>query len=172
MIHVRLDDLAFCDADAIARPADAELQATTPLLRRLDQAAGSAFARQLHAHEPLAVGSAVVTGAGDLGAELLIHAVIMSIEERVSREGVRRALTSVMQRAADWDVRQLALPPFGLGAGQLELEESAAVTVEVLARHLASGRGPAQVSVIVETELEREIFAGFVARDLPSGVAP
>jgi O-acetyl-ADP-ribose deacetylase (regulator of RNase III) len=172
MIDVRLDDLAFCDADAIARPVDAELQATTPLLRRLDHAAGPALARQLHAHEPLAVGSAVVTGAGDLGAELLIHAVIMSMEERVSREGVRRALTSVLQRAADWDVRHLALPPLGVGAGQLELEESAAVTAEVLARHRAGGRGPARVSVIVETELEREIFAGFVARDVQRAVAP
>ena len=78
MITVRVDDLAFYEGEAIARPVNAELGATTALLRRLEVAAGEALQRQLRLTEPLAVGSAVVTGAGALGVELLVHAVVSS----------------------------------------------------------------------------------------------
>jgi len=64
VIEVRTDDLAFVTADAIARPVDAELRATTPLMRRLELAGGEKLTRHLRVNEPLAVGSAVVTSAG------------------------------------------------------------------------------------------------------------
>jgi O-acetyl-ADP-ribose deacetylase (regulator of RNase III) len=41
-------------------------------------------------NEPLAVGSAVVTPAGELGVELLIHGVVSSDTEPVSRTSVGR----------------------------------------------------------------------------------
>ena len=101
MIEVRTDDLAFVTADAIARPVDAELRATTPLMRRLEVAGGETLARHLRVNEPLAVGSAVVTPAGALGVELLIHGVVSSDTEPVTRTSVRQAVSSALQRAAD-----------------------------------------------------------------------
>lgn len=164
MIEVRTDDLAFVQTDALARPVDAELRATTPLLRRLESAAGETLARQLQVHEPLAVGSAVVTGAGELTAELLIHAVITSDDEAVSKDSVRRALTSTLQRASDFAISELALPPFGLGAGNLDLEDCADVMLDVLFRHAARYPHPSRVVIVVEDALEQEIFSAFVAR--------
>ena len=63
MIEVRVEDLAFYSGDAIVRPVTATLGATTPLLRRLELAAGKQLVDQLALTEPLAVGSAVVTDA-------------------------------------------------------------------------------------------------------------
>jgi O-acetyl-ADP-ribose deacetylase (regulator of RNase III) len=164
MIEVITDDLAFVEIGALARPVDAELRATTPLLRRLESAAGDALARQLQVHEPLAVGSAVVTGAGDLSAELLIHAVITSDDEAVSKESVRRALTSALQRALDFGVDELALPPFGLGAGNLDIEDCADVMLDVLHRHAQRHAQPARVIIVVEGALEQEIFSAYATR--------
>jgi hypothetical protein len=139
-IDVRVDDLVFASGDAIAWPVSAELKAVTPVLRRLEAAGGSALAAQLRAQEPLPVGSAVVTGAGDLGVELLISAVVSSDTEPVSRAGVRRALTSALQRAGDWQIEHLVCTPFGLGAGNLDIEESAEITVKVMTQHVARAR--------------------------------
>jgi hypothetical protein len=36
MIEVRVDDLAFYEGEAIARPVNAMLGATTPVMRRLE----------------------------------------------------------------------------------------------------------------------------------------
>jgi O-acetyl-ADP-ribose deacetylase (regulator of RNase III) len=158
VIEVRTDDLAFVTADAIARPVDAELRATTPLMRRLEIAGGEGLARHLRVNEPLAVGSAVVTPAGGLGAELLIHAVVASESEAASRESVRQALTSALQRAADWQIAHLAIAPFGLGAGNLDVEESADVAADVVRRHQTVARFPSTITIVVETAFEQEVF--------------
>jgi O-acetyl-ADP-ribose deacetylase (regulator of RNase III) len=163
VIEVRTDDLAFVEADAIARPVDAELRATTPLMRRLEIAGGEALARHLRVNEPLAVGSAVVTPAGALGVELLIHGVVSSDTEPVSRAAVRQALGSALQRAADWGIEHLAITPFGVGVGNLDVEESAEVVAEVVRRHRQSAKYPTTITIVVETPFEQEIFERLIA---------
>jgi len=154
VIAVRIDDLAFFQGEAIAWPVDAMLGATTPLLRRLERAAGPALAKHTPLNEPLPVGAAVVTGAGELGVELLIHAVIVSDEERASRDSVRRALVSALQRASDFQITELAVAPFGIGAGNLDVEESASVMAHVMQQHLAHAAHPRSIVVIVENDVE------------------
>ena len=164
MIDVRIDDLAFFSGEAIARPVNAELGATTPVMRRLEQAAGEALARQLVLREPLPIGSAVVTGAGALAVELMIHAVVASDSERVSRDGVQRATTSALQRAADFRIAHLAMAPFGLGAGNLDVEESADAMLDAIARHRARARMPGTITIVVETPDEAEAFTARASR--------
>lgn len=164
MIEVRIDDLAFYRGEAIAWPVDATLGATTPLLRRVEAAAGPKLTERPPLNEPLPVGAAVVTGAGDLGVELLIHAVIMSREERASRDAVRRALTSALQRATDFRIDELAVAPFGIGAGNLDVEESAEVMIDVMRQHQGRSAHPRSIVVIVETEMERTVWAAALER--------
>jgi O-acetyl-ADP-ribose deacetylase (regulator of RNase III) len=144
------------------------LGATTALVRRLETAAldgerGQRLAAQLRPAEPLAVGAAVVTGAGSLGAELLVHGVVQGREERASRETVRRATTSALQRAADFAVVHLGVAPFGLGAGNLDPDESAQAMAEPIVKHLATARAPERVTVVVETDDEARAFTAALA---------
>jgi O-acetyl-ADP-ribose deacetylase len=163
-VRVAIDDLAFFEGAAIARPATAALGPTTPLMRRLEEAAGEALRRQLRVNEPLAVGSAVVTGAGALGVDFLIHAVVASEDEAVTAAAVRRATTSALQRAVDWQMERVAFAPFGLGAGNLDVEDSAAAMVESILQHVARGRYPSEVVIVVETAYEAEVFSARLAR--------
>ena len=164
MISVRIDDLAFFDGEAIVRPVNEDLGATTPLLRRLELAAGTQLYNQIRLQEPLPVGAAVVTSAGELEAELLVHAVVMSRTEPVSRDTVRRALTSAFQRIETWQIKQVGIPPFGLGAGNLEIDESAQVMVDVIEQHLSGGRYPEEIVLIAETVEEERSLAAAVQR--------
>jgi hypothetical protein len=68
VIRVVVDDLAFVTADAVIRPTTATLEPLSPSLRRLEQVGGQPFWDQLSVQQELAVGSAVVTGGGDLAA--------------------------------------------------------------------------------------------------------
>lgn len=164
-VLVAIDDLTFWEGEAIARPVTAELQPTTALLRRLELAAGAALDRQLRTDDPLAIGAAVVTGAGALKVELLVHAVVSSREERVSSDSVRRATLSALQRAADFRITHLALPPFGLGAGNLDADGSAEAMLAALRQHARRSPWPRRVTFVVENEDEQHAF---VAR-LPKG---
>jgi O-acetyl-ADP-ribose deacetylase (regulator of RNase III) len=167
VIAVRTDDLAFVEADAIARPVDAELRATTPLMRRLEVAGGEGLARHLRVNEPLAVGSAVVTPAGALGVELLIHGIVSSDAEAVSRSAVRQAVSGALQRCSDFGIAHLAITPFGIGVGNLDIEESAEVTIDTVRRALQTAKYPTRITIVVETDFEREIFERFVAVGAP-----
>ena len=164
MIHVRIDDLAFFEGEAILRPVNEDLAATTPLMRRLELAAGPKLHDQIRVQEPLPVGAAVVTAAGELGVELLVHAVVMSSTEPVSRDSVRRALTSALQRVESWEIKDVAIAPFGLGAGNLEIEESAEIMMMVLDQHLRGSRFPERVTLFAETPDEERALAAAVQR--------
>ena len=164
MIEVRVEDLAFYAGDAIIRPATSTLGATTSLLRRLELAGGATLLEQLKVSEPLSVGSAVVTGAGDLSVDLLVHAIVSSPTERVTHQGVRRALRSALERADAWQLADVAIPPLGLGAGNLDLEASAELLADELARHGRVSSFPRRVTLIAETDDEAAVLEHAVSR--------
>lgn len=163
MFTIVVDDLAFVTADAIARPVDAELRAITPVVRRLEQAGGERLLRQLRVNEPLDVGAAVVTGSGGIAAPLMIHAVVATETEPVSRAGVRRATLSALQRAHDFDIRTLAMAPFGLGAGNLEVEDSAREMCQAIREHARRAAQPSSITIVVENDYEGEAFRAAAA---------
>lgn len=159
MIRVVVDDLAFLPTDAIVRPATARLDPTTPAVRRLETVGGSEFLRRLRLEKDLAVGAAVVTGGGgDLPAEFVIHAVIQSDTEPITRETVARAWLSALERAREWEFARLTVPPIGTGAGNLSLEDAAAIMVGVAQLHTGRGPFPSEVCIVVETGEDRETF--------------
>ena len=157
-IEIRVDDLAFWEGEAIARPVNAMLGATTPIMRKLERAAGAAFADNVRPREPLPVGAAVVTNAGELSVELMIHGVVSSDDEPVTRDTVRLALMSAMQRAVAFQIREVAIAPFGLGAGNLDIEDSAEVMLEVLTTHMRTANYPTHIVIFAETEFEEQML--------------
>ncbi len=162
MITVVVDDLAFRAADAVVRPTSATLEPVSPSLRHLEQVGGEAFQRQLNVPVRLSVGAAVVTAAGDLSAEFVIHAVVQSDEEPVTPSGVRRAITSVLQRAADWELARITTPLLGTGPGNLSLEDAARILVDTLSIDLSTATYPKEVCIVVETEEDRDIVEAFL----------
>jgi O-acetyl-ADP-ribose deacetylase (regulator of RNase III) len=164
MIQVRVEDLAFYAGHAVIRPATATLGATTPLLRRFELAGGAALRNQLVVADPLPVGSAVVTAAGDLPVELLVHAIVTSLTERVTRDGVRRAFRSALQRTREWQLADVAVPPLGLGAGNLDIEESAELMADELHAHRRTSEFPRRVTLVAETPDEASALEQAVAR--------
>ena len=167
MIRVVVDELAFVAADALVRPATGDLEPTSPALRRLEQVGGPSFFNQLRVNHELSVGAAVVTGGGDLKAELVIHAIIRTRDDAVSRTGVRRALTSTLQRAVDWRLARLATPPVGTGPGNLAIEDAAQLMIEVITTHMTDAAYPNEVSIVVENDADAQVFDRLLKRRSP-----
>ena len=151
-IRVVVDDLAFVEADAVLRPADASLQALTPAMRRLDEQGGARFATLRRVGMPLDAGAAVVTGGGDLAAPFVLHLVLQDPATPASADTVRRALVSAWQRAAEWGLGRVASPPVGVGPGQLSLEEA----VALLAQTIRRDESGLDLTIVVEKDHERE----------------
>ena len=172
MIRVVVDDVASLPADAIVRPATTRLDPTAAALRRLETMGGAEFHSRLRLTRELPVGAAVVTaGGGDLPAEFVIHAVIRSETDPVTRDSVARAWRSALQQAQEWQFARLSVPPIGTGAGNLSIEDAAEIMTTVLHVHLETAAFPAEVSLVVETPEDREVFEAALRRRTATGEA-
>lgn len=164
MISVVVDDIAFVPTDAVLRPTTAALEPTVSFLKHLDEVAGEPFRQQISTHTELAVGSAVVTDAGDLAADMVIHAVVRSANEPVTESRVRQALVSALQRAEDWEIARITSPPIGTGAGNLPIEESARIMVDIISRAMATATYPREVCIVVNGDEEKALFDTYLKR--------
>lgn len=164
MIRVVQDDLATLHVTAVVRPANALLEPVTPPASRLDEYAGPEFIRLRQVEAPLDVGAAVVTGAGSLPAEFVLHVVIQSDERGIDRETVRRALVSAWQRAGDWQLASVAVPLVGMGSGGLSLEEAAALLVQTFRGRAAGVAFPSELKIVVERSEEVSLVEAIIGR--------
>lgn len=164
MIEVRPGELAEVSADAIVRPVGTDFSAVTPAMRRFEQAAGEAVAEQCRLLGELPVGSAVITAAGQLDADLIVHVAVRSATENPTRPIVRRGFVNALRRVAEWGADTVAVAPLGTGAGNLDAETAADIMLDVLADHIRAEGGPSRVIVVVEDAYQEAAFTGAVLR--------
>jgi len=158
LIRVVVDDLAFLEVDAVVRPADQALEPASSSAARMDQMAGEELLRQRRVSSPLEVGSAVVTGGGELAAPYVIHVVIKDQEINPGRDTVERSLQSAWHRATEWQLARVATPLVGTGAGQLTLEDAAKLIKNTLAKRQQTAY-PSEIQVVLDNEHDRELVA-------------
>lgn len=61
---------------------------------------------------------------------------------------------------------EVAVPPLGLGAGNLDIDESAALMADELTRHFASASFPRRVTLVAETADEAHSLESAITRAL------
>ena len=163
MITVRVGRLDETESEGLLRPVRSDFTGITGASRRVEASAGEKVRARLEGMGELPVGGAVVTPGGELHATFIIHAVVESPEESLSAFGVQRALVNGLRRAREWEMASLSLPPLGLGAGALEPEDWANMVVELLVDHLREGEPPREITIVVESEYEEDLFRRLLA---------
>jgi O-acetyl-ADP-ribose deacetylase len=158
VIRIVRGDLAECSLEAVLRPVAADWTAVTPAMRRLEIAAGPDLEAQCRLLGELPVGSAVITGAGRLTAQFMIHVIVRSYDERVSLSGVRRGLGNGLRRISEWGLSRVAMAPLGTGAGNLDADDSASVMVPLLVAALRDAGPPAEIEIHVDSDYEQDVF--------------
>ena len=73
---------------------------------------------------PVEGGDAVVTTAGNLPANYVIHAAVMGPDHRSSADLVRRAMQAPSAACEELRLHSVAFPAFGTGVGRVEPKDS------------------------------------------------
>ncbi|MDX1645517.1 MAG: macro domain-containing protein [Longimicrobiales bacterium] len=162
MIHIHRGSALDVQTEAVLRAIRTDLSPVSPASRDLGHAAGSIVEEHLGRLGSLPLGGAVITPAGDLACDFLIHAVVMSDDEAQTSATVVRAVRNSLRRAVDWGVGSLALPPLGIGVGTTEPEDAARTLVEILSDHLHEGTPPGELTVVVSSDFEESLFRRLV----------
>ncbi len=135
-VHVARAELTTLPVDAIVNPANSlgiMGGGTCGLLRR---AGGDVIQQEAMAAAPIAVGAAIVTGAGSLPCRFVIHAPTM--EEpgmKIPAENVRRAARAALIAADVKQFKVIAFPGMGTDLGDVPLDEAARAIVEEIRAH-------------------------------------
>ena len=145
VIEVRVEDLAFYSGErrdpAGHRDARRHHAAAATVRAGRRRTRCSASSRSA---DPLPVGSAVVTGAGELPVELLVHAIVTQPHgARHARRRAARLPQRAGARRANGGSATWPVAPMGLGAGNLEIEESAELMADELRAHRRGSAVPA-----------------------------
>jgi len=164
---IRLTDtgLAQLKVSAVVRAADEHLEPVGPASEALDREGGESLRLLRRVLSPLDVGSAVITGGGDLAAEFVLHIVIQGEQRAASRDTVRRALTSAWHRAEGWQLTHVAAPLSGLGGATLTPEEAAIALVETFRDRPRATGYPAELHIVVVSPAERGAVEPFLRSD-------
>ncbi len=158
MIRVVREVLELWEGECVVRAARSDGASITPVARRVETAAGPDVRRRVEAMGELPVGSAVLTPGGELPVRFLLHVVLQSAQEPVTAAVVQRATGNALARAADFGMAEVALPPLGTHAGNLQAEESARSMGAAIAEHRVRNPTPDSITIVVESDYELDVF--------------
>ena len=95
--------------------------------------AGLAPFRELSRHGPIPHGRAVLTTAGRLPHQAIIHVAVLDLLWRASEDAVRQSVGSAMTLLSEHHLRSVAFPLLGAGVGGLKPDRALEIVRESLA---------------------------------------
>jgi len=136
-IYLERGDITEYEVDAIVNAANSDLSMGTGVASTIKRKGGTIVEEEAARQGPVEGGDAVVTTAGNLPANYVIHAAVMGVDLRSSADLVRRATLNSLRRAEELRLHSIAFPAFGTGVGRLAPKESADAMVGALRAHFA-----------------------------------
>jgi O-acetyl-ADP-ribose deacetylase (regulator of RNase III) len=156
VIHVARGDLTDLSVDAIVNPTNSLAIMSSGLSAAIRDKGGREIEDEARATAPIAVGAAIVTGAGRLFAKAVIH--VPTVEEpgmKIGVENVRRATRAALLAASRNNFTVIAFPGLGTGVGGVPDDEAARAMVDELRAH----RAPMPATVYLMASRDDLIFA-------------
>lgn len=163
VIEVIEGDIARVPADAIVNAANNYLWMGAGVAGALKRAGGEEIEREAVSKGPIPVGEAVVTGAGRLPAQYVIHAAAMGQDLTPSAETIQQATLNALRQAEKLGVQSVSLPALGTGVGGFPLEEAAKIMVEVVKNFLPQAQHLKKVIFVLYGQESFSVFRRVVS---------
>ena len=144
-IEVAQLDIALAPVDAVVNAANEALQLGAGVAGAIRRRGGPSIQEECDLIGHCAVGEAVVTGAGDLAARWVVHAVgpVWRGGSGGEETALASAVLAALARAEEIGARSVAVPAISTGIFGFPLERAAEISV-------ASARSFAEIATVVE----------------------
>lgn len=132
-------DITEMEVDAIVNAANTDLKLGAGVAGAIRRKGGPSIQKQCDEVAPIPLGEAVITTAGELKAEYVIHAAGMKLGGKVTEESLRNCTRNSLLRAEEKGLKSLAFPAIGTGVGGFSLERCAEVMLSTVLHYLKKG---------------------------------
>ena len=152
-------DITELDTEAIVNAANASLILGGGVAGAIRRKGGPSIQEECNKIGGTTVGEAVVTGAGDLKAKYVIHAVGPRYGEGNEDEKLKNATLNALKRAQEKKMRSIALPAISTGIFGFPLDRAATIIVKTVKDFLAT---PSSLKLIVFALFDKQSYDTFI----------
>lgn len=158
ILKVDKGDLTALDTEAIVHYAQPNLNLGSGFGNAIAVRGGMTIQEELSTFDPISVGEAVITGAGELKADYIIHAVGPRFQESNTEDKLYKTMQRVLGLAEEKSIKRIAFPPMGTGFYGISLEVSSKVMLRAIQNHLAGETNLSEVLICVMDKREYLAF--------------
>ena len=152
------EDITEMEVDAFVFDATEDLKLGSGFGAAIQQRGGIVIQKELDEIGSCPTGEAVVTEAGILKADWIIHANGPKFREEDEEAKLRKTIQSALARAEEKGVKRLAFPPMGTGLYQVPLDLCSRVMVDTISQHLANGSAIEEGLIVAPDNREFDPF--------------
>ena len=165
-LELREGDITELDVDAIVNAANENLQLGSGVAGAIREKGGPTIQEECDRIGSIPVGTAVMTGAGELRAKQVIHAVGPKNGEGDEDRKLASAVRSSLALADRHGLRTIALPAISTGNFGFPMDRAARIMLTEIHRYLQGGTKLSKVVVALYDEtgyntFKRELRRGF-----------
>jgi O-acetyl-ADP-ribose deacetylase (regulator of RNase III) len=151
-------DITEVEVDAIVNAANSALVMGAGVAGAIRKKGGPSIQAECDAIGPIEVGSAAVTGAGELKARFVIHAAGMPPEGVATEESIRGSVRRSLELASEKGCRSIAIPAIGAGIGSFSGQRCAEILLEEARAHLDGSTAIEEVHFVLLGEPSYRLF--------------
>ena len=152
------EDITEMEVDAFVFDITEDVKLGSGFGAAIQQRGGIVIQKALDEIGSCPTGEAVVTEAGILKADWIIHANGPKFREEDEEGKLRKTVQSALARAEEKGVKRLAFPPMGTGLYQVPLDLCSRVMVETISDHLADSSTLEEVRIAAPDNREFDPF--------------
>jgi O-acetyl-ADP-ribose deacetylase (regulator of RNase III) len=168
-IEITRGDVTEMETDAVVNAANAALQLGAGVAGAIRRKGGPTIQEECDRIGGAHVGGAVVTGAGDLKADYVIHAVGPRMGEGDEDEKLASAVVNSLKRADEHGIRSLAFPAVSTGVFGFPVDRAAKIMLETTRDYLSGDSGVERVVFCLFGQEDYDVFAREFERQFGGG---
>lgn len=179
-VRLLVGDITKVRADAIVNAANSQLRGGGGVDGAIHRAGGPFIMRELDVIRPsggLPAGQVIATGAGNLPAKFVFHAVgpIWKGGGHQEREKLASCYRNALHMADERAVRTISFPSISTGAYGYPVNEAAAVAIEAVSNYLEANQDKTIIDEVIFVLFDHDTFQAYAtaltAHQPPSRVA-
>ncbi len=157
-IRLEKGDVTAMEIEAIVFYASPDLLLGSGFGSAIAARGGMSIQEELKAFGTASVGEAVVTKAGRLNSDYIVHAVGPRFQEKNSEEKLRTTMKNAIDAATAKGIKKIAFPPMGSGFYGIPLDTCAKVMIEEINNKISAGSSLEDVIICVLDNREYRAF--------------
>lgn len=160
LIDVIKGDITEIKISCLVNPANTHLTFAGGLARVINKKSGNFLKKATRKYLPLKLSQAIITAAGNLNANYIIHTATMGTDLKTNEHILRKCIYNCLIIAEKNKITSLGFPALGCGTGKFPLTALAKIAAQEIYRYLQERNKPffKKIIFVLKTQKNYNIF--------------